>query len=282
MRVTLNGYGEVITGGVVLAPYRFDSTTNRWTRQTPQELVQDLEQRYPITPTGAPAGPDTVTTGDQAAIIVVYVSGTQGSQAVLSQDGPKGLSTAPCRAMARSAWQGANVLDEDLRRVYQQAAQSAGRLVLSLSKKQVLAGMGVTDARWELLIDQQIKQAKEAGINVKNAPKLDFDRFAASTIQEDRDTVSRANFVATRYAAAGLMLGAMAVGYLVTNFKGGETPGLIMLASMSAILDTADAIVQYRDVSKFIRNLPTADAGCAAVRKILSDDRAQFAQLGGG
>ena len=265
VQVTLAGLGQIVTGNVTLAPYRYNSNTNSWARQTPAELVEELERRYPLDDSSTPA-PGTVTTGDQAAIILVYVSGTQGSQAVLSQDGSKGPSSYGSTnnatgygALFFQPWQGADVADKDLQRIYEQAVLSSGRLVLGLSKETVLASMGATDKRWEKLIDNQLKEFQELGGKVKKPPVKDEVSFGGLNdveFEKIAATVKRYNFVANRFAVSGLMIGAMVTGILVTNFKGGQTPGEIMLASLTAANDVADAVIQYKELSKFVKNLP--------------------------
>lgn len=265
VQVTLAGLGQIVTGNVTLAPYRYNSNTNSWARQTPAELVEELERRYPLDDSSTPA-PGTVTTGGQAAIILVYVSGTQGSQAVLSQDGSKGPSSYGSTnnatgygALFFQPWQGADVADEDLQRIYEQAVLSSGRLVLGLSKETVLASMGATDKRWEKLIDNQLKEFQELGGKVKKPPVKDEVSFGGLNdveFEKIAATVNRYNFVANRFIVSGLMIGAMVTGILVTNFKGGQTPGEIMLASLTAANDVADAVVQYKELSKFVKNLP--------------------------
>ena len=49
VQISLANSSELITGGYNLAPYKYVSASNSWTVRTPQELLQTIEERYPLT-----------------------------------------------------------------------------------------------------------------------------------------------------------------------------------------------------------------------------------------
>lgn len=57
------------------------------------------------------------------------------------------------------------------------------------------------------------------------------------------------------------MLAGMAVGFLLTNVKGGETAGQVMLSTLTALNDTIDAISTYRVITSNMRGLGVVNPG---------------------
>lgn len=54
LQISLSDIAEMVTGNYTLAPYRYDSS-NHWVRQTPQEVVKEIERRYPLDDSATPA-----------------------------------------------------------------------------------------------------------------------------------------------------------------------------------------------------------------------------------
>lgn len=86
--------------------------------ETPQEFVQAIEERYPLTNAGRNTTP-IVTTGQQTAVVISQIT-VSGREHVLSQNGQAGLAAALTSGGAIRL-KAADIRDEDLRRIYAQA-----------------------------------------------------------------------------------------------------------------------------------------------------------------
>ncbi len=147
VQVNLTDVPEMITGGYTLSPYRYVS--NSWVRQTSQEYLAELENRYPLAQSN-PGSPPAVPVEQQSAIVIITMGGTTGSEQVLSQNGATGLGSA-LTSNGAIRLQAADIRDEDLRRVYEQALASAGKAVPYLAMDAMLKNTGLSRQAWKEL-----------------------------------------------------------------------------------------------------------------------------------
>jgi hypothetical protein len=263
VQINLGGINELITGGFNLAPYKYMSASNSWTVQTPQELVEKIEERYPLTDEGANPAP-VVTTGEQAAVVVTQITGVQGEQAVLSQNGQPGLAAALTSGGAIRL-QAADIRDEDLRRVYAEALAAGIGAVPYLAKNAMQKGIGLSDRQWNSLVEHIF--ARGAALNYGKQMKFsanadglaEFKKalyFGRITNQVELSTIGR-----YRQVLVGPMLIGVAVGFLLTNVKGGETAGQVMLSTLTALTDILDAMTTYRAIASNLRGLGVVNPG---------------------
>ncbi|MBI1293418.1 hypothetical protein GC175_00485 [bacterium] len=241
LQIRLNNVNETLIGNYTLAPYQW--VNNGWMRQTPQEMVNDLESRYPVTQIGSSTTP-TVTLDVQSAIIMVNVNAQHGNQTVLSQNGNNGF-TSMLTAGGAIRFSGVNIADASLRNTYIQAATSVGGAAAYLARDTLLKSTGFSDVQWKNLTNKLNNLGFE-GLTSRNA----FDSLLDLQIN---GRVPNAEF---RKRAGVLMLAGFVTGILVSNIKGGQTAGEVILSSLGAASQTLDAIMNYRTVLFELRSLP--------------------------
>ncbi|MFZ2358812.1 MAG: LamG-like jellyroll fold domain-containing protein, partial [Anaerolineae bacterium] len=270
VRINFAGNNELITGGFNLAPYKYVSASAGWTRQTPQEFVQAIEERYPLTNAGRNTTP-IVTTGQQTAVVISQITGVQGENTVLSQNGQAGLAAALTSGGAIRL-KAADIRDEDLRRIYAQALASGISPVPYLAKNAMVKGLGLSNDAWETLVEQIFERGAKlyAGKEARFAwDAKGLDDFKSWLRNADSlgglgraDNIADVNKIGRfRQALVGPMLAGMAVGFLLTNVKGGETAGQVMLSTLTALNDTIDAISTYRVITSNMRGLGVVNPG---------------------
>ncbi len=253
LQISLSDIAEMVTGNYTLAPYRYDSS-NHWVRQTPQEVVKEIERRYPLDDSDTPA-PGTVTAGEQTAIIITKINATNGSEAVLSQNGSSGLGSA-LTAGGTIRLQAADISDPTLQRSYQEALSSIGQIVPYLAKATMLKSTGLSNQMWNEVTNKILFsiQMRTRGLSVK---EWDILQSNLGT-QRKFSLADTAQIARYRQAAVGPALILFAVGFLLSNVKGGQSAGEIMLSALTAVHDTADAVANYRVVELTFKSLPYA------------------------
>ncbi|MBI1298362.1 hypothetical protein GC175_25795, partial [bacterium] len=266
LTLSFRDISETITGGYNLAPYQFDSTGNRWTRQTPEEHLKELETRYPETNIGASTAP-TVTVGEQSAVVLISMNAVQGKDNVLSQNGSTGLTSAFTGGGAIGGFKGIDVSDESMRNTYVQALSSVGRLVPYLALDNIVKSTGFSASLWRELSDS-VYAARGGAITgtdefvAQELRKLQSEIYG--TLSEGAGSVKYATEVtyATkdiaryRQVLAPIMLIGVTVGIILSNIKGAETGGQIILASLKAVNDTLNAVFTFQTVLATFRSLP--------------------------
>jgi len=236
VKLNLGDVAEMVTGSYTLAPYQFNSSTNQWTRQTPQEYVSELERRYPVSPANAPVTPQTISVGDQTAVLITGMSATQGTQAVLSQNGSSGLTAA----LGNQVFKGADITDESLRRDYAEAIASSAKSAVLIASKSLRNAMQVSQEAWNAM-------AKVLGSASSGA---DVNSFALSDFTLKNVDLTQSAKIQALYGVISMVF--VGLGILVTNLKGGEAAGQVMLAAMTAINSTVQAVMMYRNISSII------------------------------
>ncbi|MBI1293407.1 hypothetical protein GC175_00430, partial [bacterium] len=234
VKIDLGGTPEIITGNYTLAPYQFDTTTNQWKRQTAQEYVAELESRYPAREEDDPPTPETVSLGDQMAMVLVTVSATQGSQSMISENGNAGLSPLSSNVTLQSA----DITDELLRLNYQQAIASSAKSAVLIVSQSLRDSMKISTDKW----DDLTKLFANYDLDVADAG---LDQLATENLYISINAEREALFGVTSLIFVGL-------GILVSNLRGGETAGQIMLATITAINSTVQAVRMYRNISSVI------------------------------
>ncbi|MFN8333457.1 MAG: LamG-like jellyroll fold domain-containing protein, partial [Saprospiraceae bacterium] len=254
VQLNLSAVPEMITGNYTLAPYRYDSGSNSWTRQTSQEVVKEIERRYPIDDSNTPA-PSTVTSGEQMALIMVKVTGNNGTEAVLSQNGPSGLGSA-LTANGTIRLQAADIGDAGLQHIYQDALTAIGKMAPYLAKGTMLRSTGLSDAMWKKVTGNILFgiQMQTRGLSIKEWSKLNGNLQRLRAI----NTTEIATIARYRQVAVAPALVFFALGFFLTNVKGGQTAGEIMLSALTSVHDTVEAIANYRVVELTFKSLPYA------------------------
>ena len=161
VKINLGDVKEIITGGYVLAPYRFENTTNSWARQTPQEHVQEIERRYPLTDEGTP-GVEVVTLDEQAAVIIVVNNAMQGNQTVLSQNGSSGIGPM---ALGNLTFKAVDVQDESMRQTYVQALVAEEGASPFQAANYLANSLSISKEEWKEAVTLVIGVRPEPAIN---------------------------------------------------------------------------------------------------------------------
>jgi hypothetical protein len=246
VNVTLKGIGEVISGGYVLAPYGYDSGAG-WARQTPQAVVEEIERRYPLAE-DATNGVEPVTVGEQAAIVIITSNANQGTQTVLSQNGPSGLSSS----FKGIGFSGADLTDASLWNTYTQAAIAAGRAVPSLAIEFMQAATALSVTEWNDLANSIWRL--QGGLDTNTPEGL---KELNSLMERRVDAYLNHNVKTLRFYGAIASLFGVGVGILLTNLnsKVGQTFGQILLSATTAFQSTLGAITMFQSVAANIRSL---------------------------
>ena len=246
--MTFNGVNEVITGGYNLAPYRYDSGAG-WVRQTPQEAVAEVERRYPLTADTANNVP-SVTLGQQVSVVMVTSNAMEGTQGVLSQNGPAGLTAAFSSGIRFS---GFDISDESMRNTYVQALTAAGRAATFLAVGFMRNATTLSETQWNKLVDLIFYKN-----NIGNIPQ-DFDLdlgLLKSKLTIERIGVQQNIALVQFWTGVGALLGA-GIGLALTNLnnKGAQTAGQIVLATVTAVQSTVSAVTMFQQIANNVRTL---------------------------
>jgi hypothetical protein len=236
VNVTLNGIGEVISGGYVLAPYREVQYGNGWARQAPQEVLEEIQHRYPI-PEDLEKDPENtaepVTAGEQLAVIIVVTNAMQGTETMLSQDGSASLSSALMGINST----GAHLSDEDMEHIYNQgklARKVLPKLANTVMKNVlILSGVEFDKVAEGILVPKEVGSSSELKPGAKganNTPQIVIAMAAISVL---------------------------VVGMVLANSKdkGAQTAGQIVIATLGAVQSTYGAVTMFRTVASNIRSL---------------------------
>lgn len=249
LQLKFNNITETIIGNYTLAPYQ--RVNNSWTRQTPLEVVHDLESRYPVTAVGNSATP-TVTLAAQVALVMVTVNATKGNQTVLSQSGANGL-VSTLNSGGALQFQGADLSDESLRHIYEQAAAAVGTAAAYLARDTLLKSTGMSEQQWTDLTNKlnnlRSSNTTSSGGSIN---QMDFEKNVIA-VNRITEKVEPAEF---RKRAGVVMLAGFITGLVVSNLKGGQTAGEIVLSSFAAASQTLDAVMNYRLVLQELKTLP--------------------------
>ncbi len=262
VRISLTGVAEMITGGYVLSPYQYVSATASWARQTPQDVVGTLESRYPLTGSGGAVVP----LEQQSATVVVTISAMQGNQAVLSQNGPAGLSSA-LTANGAIRLQAADIRDEDLRLIYVEALAAIGRIVPYLAKDAMTRGTGLSEQAWTKLSNdlfESVRKKYQLGYIDKDVRLKYWNELKYSKGFNSDPLIAQTNRY--RQAMVGPALVLYGIGFFLTNVKGAQTAGEIMLSALTAAESTIEAVSSYRTVQSVFKTLPLIDDFAGSVQ----------------
>ena len=158
----------------------------------------------------------------------------------------------------------ADIRDEDLRHAYVQALASGIGAVPYLSKYRMLKEV-LNEGAWEYAVERLFDSGayKTVGSKMKYRQNLfDVENFKALLRLERGTNVAEVHAIGRyRQVLVGPMLIGMALGFLVTNIKGGESAGQVMLSALTALNDTLDAVTTYRTVASSLRGLGVTDPG---------------------
>lgn len=254
LQIKLNGINETIIGNYTLAPYQ--RVNNSWTRQSPQEVVRDLESRYPLTTSGNNSVP-TVTLDAQVALVMVTLNAGQGNQTVLSQSGNNGL-VSTLNGGGALQFQGADLSDEALRQLYVRAAATVGTAAAYLARDTLLKSTGLSQDQWTKLTNQINELTSRNSTSSRlsssnyNIEQMDLEKNIKA-VSRITDRAEPAEF---RKRAGVVMLAGLITGIIATNLKGAQTAGEIILSSVAAISQTLDAVMNYRVVLQELKTLP--------------------------
>ena len=284
VQLSLSNINETVTDGYVLAPYQ--RSGNAWTRQLPSDYVKTLESRYPQTKLLASPVP-TVTASTQASIVIVQVQAAQGNEMVTSQNGQTGLGAALSGNGSIGGLQAADITDAGLRDVYIKAATALGGSVPYLASNTMLKGLGLSENAWADLVNGilKVRRAKFYEANIFEyqllkdviGSKAPAEELASNlkkmalrlTVSRNLTTkTTKISIVGYRKLAVGPLLIGMVLGAILVNLKGAQTVGEIMLASLTAIVQTVDAVQSIRVVLADIASLP--NIGKSALATVLS------------
>ncbi len=260
LQISLTGINETIIGNYTLAPYQ--RVNNTWTRQSPLEVVRDLESRYPLTAIGNSTVP-TVTLDAQVALVMVTLNAGQGNQTVLSQSGNNGLIST-LNGSGALQFKGADLSDEGLRQLYTQAAANVGGAAAYLARDTLLKSTGLSEQQWTDLTNKLNKlTSSNSGSSGLSINQLEFEQ---NVIKVSR-VVERTEPAEFRKRAGVLMLAGLITGIVVSNLKGGQTAGEIILSSFATFSQTLDAVMNYRLVLQELKTLP--DLGKNAINQTI-------------
>ncbi|MCB0115933.1 MAG: hypothetical protein KDD84_17655, partial [Caldilineaceae bacterium] len=251
LTLSLRDQPEIISGGYNLAPYQFVSGSNSWARQTPQEYVSELERRYPATQIGASTTP-TVTLGDQITLVMVTTNAIQGNQTVLSQNGSSGLGSA-LTSNGSIRLQAADINDEHLRRSYIAAAANIAAAVPYLAVQTMLNSTLLSNQQWADITESILSKIK---ISTGLLPGEELSQLE-SVLKLNRYTGDSKIEATARYRqlAVAPILIFSAIGILLTNVKGGQSAGEIILSAVSAVSTTLDAVSEFSNVYNTFRSV---------------------------
>ncbi|MFN8445402.1 MAG: LamG-like jellyroll fold domain-containing protein, partial [Caldilineaceae bacterium] len=271
LTLNLGAVAETITGGYTLSPYQFDSAGNRWTRQTPEDHLKELETRYPQTNVGASTAP-TVTVGEQSAVVFITMNAVQGKDNVLSQNGSTGLTSALTNSGVIGGLKGIDVSDESMRQTYIQAFSSSAKMVPYLALDNMVKSTGLTEKLWSELC-AEVFTAKVSGSENVDVTTLLEDVYGSlgsvsttgKAYKYNIETQITNDIARYRQVLVVPMLIGFTIGLILSNIKGTETAGQILLATMKAANDTLNAVFTFRNVLTTFRTLPSIGADPVAL-----------------
>ncbi len=246
----------MITGGYNLAPYHYESSSG-WTRQTPQAAIVELERRYPLTVDTANNVP-SVTLGEQVAVVMVTSNAMAGTQNVLSQNGPAGLTSAFSNGIR---FTGFDISDESMRHTYVQSLTAAGRAAPYLAVGFMQNATSYSSAEWDKLVSYIF--GVQAGLGrTPRGFEVSYEGLAelkkSLLFSQRMDSVTVANRIAyvQFWTGVGALLG-VGIGMALTNLnnKGAQTAGQIVLAAVTAVQSTTTAVTMFQKIASNVRSL---------------------------